>query len=92
MRAPVTAVTSEASPITVASGQLTSPVRVCRHDPKAATGMIASSEVASASSCPSPSTSVSAGTKMMPPPTPNSPAAAPAATPRAMMRKASPIT
>ena len=51
------AVTTETSPMTSASRQRTAPARVCRHEPRTATGMIASSEVASASSWPRPSTS-----------------------------------
>ena len=86
IRAPAIAVATETSPMIVASVQRTVPSRVWRHEPSIATGMIASSEVASACSWLRPSTRVRVGTKMVPPPTPNRPATMPAATPRAMIR------
>ena len=83
-RAPATTLTTDARPMVVASRQRTVPARVCRHEPRTATGMIASSEVASAWSWVRPSTIVRVGTKTIPPPTPKRPAAAPAAIPRRM--------
>ena len=65
--------------------QRTVPSRVWRQEPSMATGMIASSEVASACSWLRPRTSVSVGTKIVPPPTPNRPAIMPAAIPSAMI-------
>ena len=53
-----------------------------------ATGTIAASEVASACSWWRPRISVSAGTKMMPPPTPKSPEMTPASTPSAAIASA----
>ena len=69
---PPTAAPIDATPMTIAGRTRTCPYRCWRQTPTRTVGMIASSEVASAWSCVSPS-QVSVGTKRMPPPTPNMP-------------------
>src|SRR5262249_40912085 len=85
IRAPTSTPTTDESPITRALRARRWPYRRWFQPPAATVGTIASSEVARASICPSPSTT-SVGTKRIPPPTPNRPERTPAARPRASAR------
>src|SRR3954453_20855580 len=78
---PATAPGIAAAPRIAPSRRRTLPYPCWRQAPTSAIGMIASSDVASASTWPRPRKTVSAGTKSTPPPTPSSPARTPASAP-----------
>jgi len=80
IRTPTSAPRIDATPITSAGFTCTLPLARCRITPVAAVGTMAKSEVAAASTWPSPS-ATRVGTNRIPPPTPNMPESTPAARP-----------